>query len=707
MKRSPLASAVALAVSTLATLSPAPALSQDAAITPEHRVIISAKLLESYPYRMESSSDSAILLAATPGYAVAASGGVSGLPVLNGLADDRLKIRVGALELTSACANHMNPPMSYIDPKQVQSVEVSAGVTPVSNGGDSIGGTISIAPAVPVFARPGAGLRTEGSVSFTGRSINRASSLGVSAAIAGERLSVAYDASYARAHSYRDGQGRRVLGSLYQSVNQGLTMGLRAGGHRLTLRAGTQHIPYQGFPNQYMDMTDNTGRHATLVYAGQYDWGELDASLYWQRTEHEMGFFSPERPGRMPMLTEGRNHGYTARLTVPLDEHQLVRLGHELHGFRLDDVWPAVPGSMMMGPQSYVNIQDGRRDRLALFGEVVTHHGAAWITQLGLRHEWVRSDAGAVQPYASNMMNAADAAAAAVFNARPHARRDGNLDLTASARWSASASSEIDFAYGRKTRSPNLYERYAWGRGSMAMSMTNWFGDGNGYVGDIGLAPEVAHTVSLSAHWHGQGMGADSWFVKLSPWYNRVADYIDVDSVGAFAPYGAAGAQRALLRFANHDARLYGVNLSWKAPLPSSAAIGTLQLSGIATLSRGSRADGGALYRLQPPTATVALEQRRGAWTSQLDLKAVARKSHVDARRMELQTAGYALVNARAAYQARSGWVFTLGASNLLDRAYADPLGGVYLSGLLADKRALVALPGYGRSLDLGVSLRF
>ncbi|MFX7854016.1 hypothetical protein ABTK08_20910, partial [Acinetobacter baumannii] len=82
------------------------------------------------------------------------------------------------------------------------------------------------------------------------------------------------------------------------------------------------------------------------------------------------------------------------------------------------------------------------------------------------------------------------------FNARGHAKTDNNIDLTALARFTPDAGQTWEVGYARKTRSPNLYERYTWGRGTMAMTMTNWFGDGNGYVGNIDLKPEVAHTLS-------------------------------------------------------------------------------------------------------------------------------------------------------------------------------------------------------------------
>jgi len=48
-----------------------------------------------------------------------------------------------------------------------------------------------------------------------------------------------------------------------------------------------------------------------------------------------------------------------------------------------------------------------------------------------------------------------------------------------------------------------------------------------------------------------------------------------------------------------------------------------------------------------------------------------------------------------------------VGVSNAFNRAYADPLGGVYLSGLQANGGALQALPAEGRSIDVGLQLKF
>lgn len=668
---------------------------------PKLKVIVSA-LGESWLQRPTGPSDAALLLSSTPGYSVAQAGGVSGLPFINGLGDDRLKIRIDGMEITSACANHMNAPLSYLDPTQVGRIEVLAGVTPVSAGGDSIGGTITVKSSAPQFAETADQLRTSARITLSGRSNGEAVNGGVSAGIASDSMSFGYSAAYARGHSYEDGDGQRVLGSLYESINQSAVLAVRDQDQQLTVRAGVQHIPYQGFPNQYMDMTDNTGKFVNADYLRHFGWGELEANLYWQRTDHEMGFFSPERPGTMPMVTHGRNIGYALKATLPLSDAVKLRVGQEYHTFRLEDFWPAVSGSMMMGPDTYLNVNHGQRDRIAVYGEVETIHNAQWTSLLGARWESVWMDTGDVQPYSTSMMNAADAAAASAFNARDRHQRDGNLDLTALARYEANASTTLELAAARKTRSPNLYERYSWGRGTMAMTMTNWFGDGNGYVGDIDLKPETAYTLAFTAHWHG-GAGAQAWFVKLNPYFNRVQDYIDVDVLGRFNPYMKMAANGSLLRFANHDARLYGANLSWSVPLAAQ-----LKFTGNAAYTRGKRSDGGGdLYHIMPLNALLTLEHSSGPWTNQIEAKLVADKDHADQRRLEPQTGGYGLLNVRTNYQLQKNLRISAGVSNLLDKTYADPMGGVYLSGLQRNGGALQPLPGYGRSIDIGLTLTF
>ena len=114
-----------------------------------------------------SSSDTASLLG---GVDAAQAGGVSSLPMIRGLGDDRIRTLVNGVPVAAACPMHMNPPLSYTDPSNVARIEVLPGVTPVSLGGDSIGGTILVDSAPPVFAATDRSIDRGGRVSSFYRS---------------------------------------------------------------------------------------------------------------------------------------------------------------------------------------------------------------------------------------------------------------------------------------------------------------------------------------------------------------------------------------------------------------------------------------------------------------------------------------------------------------------------------------------------------
>ena len=123
------------------------------------------------------------------------------------------------------------------------------------------------------------------------------------------------------------------------------------------------------------------------------------------------------------------------------------------------------------------------------------------------------------------MYNGAPLFPATTFNTRDRQRTDNNFDVTALTRYTPSDTLAFEAGYARKTRSPNLYERYAWSTNTMAMEMINFAGDGNFYIGNLDLKPEVANTVSVTADWH--DAARERWGLKVTPYYTYVQDYID------------------------------------------------------------------------------------------------------------------------------------------------------------------------------------
>src|SRR5690606_26819206 len=151
----------------------------------------------------------------------------------------------------------------------------------------------------------------------------------------------------------------------------------------------------------------------------------------------------------MPMNTEGDNLGAVVKGDIDLSSRDVLRVGTEFQQYRLDDWWPP-SGSGGMAPDTFVNINDGERDRYAAFAEWEATWNPKWLSLLGVRHETVQMNAGPVDGY-----NAAYDGDAAAFNAADRERTDRNWDVTTLARYSPTKTQTIEFGYARKTRSPN------------------------------------------------------------------------------------------------------------------------------------------------------------------------------------------------------------------------------------------------------------
>ena len=675
-----------------------------------------------------STSDSASLLRGVPGVSLNSGGGISSLPAIRGLADDRLRIKVDGMDLVASCPNHMNPALSYIAPSNLGNLQVYAGITPVSVGGDSIGGTIIADSAAPEFAAPGAASINKGEVGTYFRSNNDARGGNLSATHAEQAFNIRYDGSYSKANNYSAGGDFKsgtstgqlgnssprdeVASSAYETSSHALGMALKLGDDLLELKLGYQHVPQELFANQRMDMTDNTEQRMSLRYLSQFDWGELDTRVYHEKVEHKMNF-GPDKqfwygtaPG-MPMESEGKTSGASVKASIDLSPLDLLRIGSEYQRYRLDDYWPA-SGTGGMAPNTFENITDGERDRIALFGEWESQLSAEWMTLLGVRYENVRSDAGKVHGYADTngmgMMQNFQKRDSAAFNASDRSQTDHNWDATALTRYTPSEQLDVEFGFARKVRSPNLYERYTWSTWAMAATMNNFAGDGNGYVGDVDLKPETANTLSTTFDWHSSDRSHE---LKVTPFYTHVDNYIDaVPAAGT----SFLNDKFNVLQYANQSARLYGVDLSGKLPLLSND-LGNWGVNGLVNYTNGKNRDtGDQLYNVMPLNTTLALTQEIGGWSNSLEMQSVQAKNDGSDVRNEVQTAGYTLFNLRASHSWKQVRV-DFGVENLADKFYYLPTGGAYTAqGRTMSMNGIewgIGVPGMGRSFYTGVNVAF
>lgn len=654
--------------------------------------------------------DTASILDDIPGVSIYKTGGSASLPVIHGMADDRVKIDIDGMTITSACPNHMNPALSYIDTTKLESIEVMAGITPVSAGGDSIGGTIMVKSKNPVFANTAGEVLIGGDISSFYRSNAQARGASVNATAANDKISVNYAAFAEKADNYKNGNGAEVKATRYQQQNHTATIAYKVSSDDVIALKMTQtNADYIGFPNQYMDMLGNKSTSGNLSYKGKLAGLLVDANAYKQNTDHYMNKIIADRWSgignipNMPMYTEAKESGANLKFTLPYSSEQIFKFGADYNRYRLNDWWPADTVNNMAGmsPNTFWNINNGQRDRFGIFAEAHSQWSAKLSSILGVRYDRVMMDTDDVVGYNNANNNPIDAA---YFNALDHKKIDNNYDITASGKYEYNDLTDIEFGFARKTRSPNIYERFAWAGMSgtysnpirMDMRMINWFGDANGYAGNLDLKPEVANTVSATLSLH--DAAEKNWGLKLTPYYTKVKDFIDIRLVNTFGGIN-------YFQFMNADAHLFGADLSGYSILSDTAENGVVTLKGSLDYTRGFRDNGGSLYHMMPLHAKVSLNRVSGAWSNGIDIEGVAKKESVDTLRKEPMTPGYALVDLRTGYAWSKQLNMDFSVTNLFNHAYALPLGGVDVVNNTAN--TYTPLQGMGRSFNAALNYKF
>ncbi|MDD3760371.1 MAG: TonB-dependent receptor [Acidithiobacillus sp.] len=668
-----------------------------------------------------SGADSSHLLDFVSGAQSVASGGVSALPYLNGLASDNLNLRVDGISIPNACPNQMIPPLSYLPPSQIGKIEVYPTVAPVSVSNNAMGGTILVSAEAPIFASPTQKYSYGGSVGAFYQSNGNIHGENLSIYGATPHFSIQYAGSLSQGDNYQAGKGfkpatssipaKTVGSSAFRSENQSVTLAGHWDTQELTLRISHQHIPYEGYPNVRMDLTDNQQASFNLHYRGGFHWGFVDARVYNVLIQHEMNFL-PDKvtamAAEMPMYSQGVKNGLRLEFGLDLSPQDLLRTGIEVARYHLNDWWTPVPGSRMMGPDTFWNIRDGRQNHYDAFADWSHHWNPEWMSRLGLRFAAVDMNSGPVQGY-NPMMYGNPAMPGSVpgqFNAADRSRSFSNWDLSAILQYHPTAATALELGYARNVQAPSLYELYPWSSNQMAMFMNSFSGDGNGYIGNLHLRAQTSNTISASLH-----LQEVHWDLRVTPYVNYIQNYIGVErcptNLGGACTIANRDAESGFvnLQYRNQNVLIWGVNLQGQTLLLHSQQWGDFFLDGKMAYTRGENLSLDVpLYRIMPLNGSLTLHQDWGHWENWIRETLVASKTRVDPLRNELQTPGYGLLELGTRY--RSGpWQASLRLENLLNQLYYQPLGGVYLG----QKPFVygIPLPGPGRSVNLDLRYQF
>lgn len=629
----------------------------------------------------ETARDGAQLINQIPGAAVLRNGQQTGIVQVRGLSHDRVNVIVDGMQITPACPNHMDPPMHYMTQNELKQLEVWRGIAPVSQAGDHIGGAVVANSATPRFAQ-GDQKEIYGQAKANFNGSNNSKGLFLDVGLATDSVGLRYQSERQVADDLKF-NGGTVRASGYQITKNSLDVALKKQDHLFTLGASAQRSHNVGTPALGMDMGEDRADRIKLGYQTKIGNATLDVKAYDHKIDHVMTNYAMRNVpvGSMPMAAPAtsKNTGVLIGVNLSAKEGQTYRFGFEKHNLDFD-----VYSQNMVNNLRQQSFNQSTRDRTALYleWEQVSNQ---WKRLIGIRHETVKMDTGAISQVMNPMMVMADQTA---FNKKDRNKTDQNLNWNVQLQYLANEQLSYEFGIARQVRSPSVVERYIW-----TPSNTYGLADGRSYLGNVDLKPEVSHQIQVGAKWQ-----SEQTLIYPKVFWNHVKDYIQG------TPIARLDSNRlAVLQFNNvPNVELYGFEVAFAQQLGSN-----LRLDGDMSYVRGKNKDSGDnLYRIAPLRAHVNLNYKPNQWHYTMNLELVSRQDKVSSYNGETQTGGYGLVHLRAAYQPFKQTKIQFGVENLFDKYYADHLSGL---NRVANSDVGVGqrLPGAGRFVYLSVSQDF
>lgn len=634
-----------------------------------------------------SAPDAAALAARLPGAALINNGAISGQVQYRGLFSDRLAIRVGGQGFQTGGPNAMDPPLHYAPAILLDSIVVSRGAAPVSEG-PGLGALVD-ARLKRVDFGADATLSPRASLAASYRSADEGTALGGVMGLASDRLRVNVIAAWEQGGDYRI-PGGRARDTAYERLTYGLSAGFRAGGNSLSLDWRRQETGPSGNPPYAMDIDFFHTDFVRAGFDGTIGTLPFDLVLGFTDVSHGMDNFAL-RPAPASTaqyrysLADAQTLTGSARLGIGA-----LRIG--VDGMTVDR---AVSITNPRNPAFVIgSLEQVRQWRLGGFAELRAAPLPGWQAEAGVRID--RHEGRMADPKVGSAVPAMTVGLAAMTAGRNAPRQDTTWDGVLRI-WREDGAIRPRLTLARKTRVPNAVERFSW----LPTEASGGLADGNIYIGRQTLRPEVS--------WSAEGgvdLVAGSLRIRPSVFYRRIDDYVQGTPVPAamaaeIAIASMSGDPTPLIA-TNVDASFHGADadLAWQI----SPA---LLLEGTVSYVRGKRRDiADNIYRIAPLNGRAALTWDGGAWSVTGEVIGAARQDKVSATNGEAASPGWVAANLWFALDLAPGLSLGGGIENLLDRRYADHLAGRNRVTQL-DLAVGARLPAPGRSLFVRLGADF
>lgn len=609
--------------------------------------------------------DTTMLLRLIPGGDAVSNGPLTGQIQYRGMFGDRVSVHVDDMYISPGGPNWMDAPLHYAPRPILDRLEMDLGIAPVSSGSESIGGGARAVLKSSEFSYTKDFVES-GEVEVAGRVVDKSFIGGGIVSTANESHRLHFLGSAEIGKDYRVGGGGRVSPTEYERYQYGGGYGYRLGEHEVGLDYRYNDTKDAGTPALPMDITAINTHLAKIDYGGQLGPVRVDALVALNDVDHVMNNFSLREPPAddarwRKNSADSRGYGWSLSGQVDLLDGTLqvgVDGHHADHNARVTN-----PNA----PDFFVRVfDDASKGRYGTWVEWTGDVGERWDAELGVRYTRVAMDSGKVDGTPAQMMPPAGRLRDA-FNEADRSKSDDLVDAVVKLGFRPRSDLRLELSGGRKTRAASYVERYGW----LPTQATAGLADGNNYVGDIGLDPEVSYEAAAEAQWNG------ATGIHLAPraFYKRVYDYIQgtAASNDDVVMVSTGNGDDTPLQFSNVDARFYGFDLAYGAGLPLN-----LQLDGTLSYVRGKRVDvNDDLYRISPLHGRTTLTYEREQWSVSIEGVYAAKQKKVSRTNGEAPSDSWGSLNIFGSWDPFDWLGLSAGVNNVTDNDYHDHLAGI------------------------------
>ena len=650
---------------------------------------------QSPPDQTAIPADAAGIAARTPGGALVKNGALSGQLSYRGFFGERVLGRINGQRFASGGPNAMDPPLHYAPSILIDRIEVTRGTAPVSQG-PSLSAAVN-AQLVGTRFSDSAELAANAYAAGQYRSVDNSYAVGGQIGIATPRWRLGVIGSREEGEDY-DYAGGTAVGTSFERQLYGVEGGFRAGEGEFFVEYRRSETDPTGNPPFALDIVYFDTDFLQAGYRGQLtDDLHLDLRMGHVTVRHLMDNQTTRHPAapvtraRATFADADTNTGDIA-LRFGSDTRN-VTVGGDVE--MIDkDVTITNPTNAAFFLEAQPNLSS---ERIGGFVQWRGGIGAAEF-ELGARIDRTSQTAGVPQLGAAVPMGPRMLAAA--FAASGREQDDTTVDLVARA-WAPMGDIVPRVTLSRKTRVPSLLERFAW----LPTEASYGLADGNIYVGNQSLKPEIAYAVEAGVDFDG---GAFTF--RPTAYYRRVDDFIQGTPFDATVGVLDTPVEMVAnmngdptpLTFRNVDAEFYGVDLDFSAR-PAARIV----IDGTVNYVRGMRVDiDDDLYRIPPLNGRVSIAYEGDRFAIGGELTGAADQNAVSVSNDEDPSEGYMIVGIFAQFSLSDDVKFEAGVENIFDTFYQPHLAGrnrVEASDVPLGER----LPGYGRGVWVRASANF